>query len=962
MPDEKTLYRSWDRDNRAFLEVLNPLWWRETLESGPPPRNDVEYERNRAMERLATLLDRITLAQRGELDESVLLEDLGDVDAWAAEAQAELRQSPSASPEAGKFLADLREMLRATAQLIHEKKGVGLLLADLARELYLAGSEASKELSASMQEQQRPSYFSRWGTRGAGGRGFRNRERARSASERALSVFRTLWGSSAGREVASNVAALLRMLLYQAGDYAETAVKTGSMPSLMGGGAGAGAAATGGAGGLTMGAAPQQLHQQQQQQQWQQPAQPAFTKQKSGLVLGGSRAAPSPAPQHQPQYFQPHFQQPQQFQQQQMGMGGGISIPIGGVPQSHMQQQQPPQMQQQMQMPGQRGQEAQARVDRLVELSRSILSSASKDPELQGALNELLSLFWEYEGQVQTGLKSAGASRAAQNHRQRAAELADRLLRELTGGHSLQRLSPQMQQFAQIVRNDPNLNQFYQNLRAFINANMQQPDAIPAEAFRQQFWALYQQGQQAFQSVQQQAQPLLQDVSKVYSDMIQTLKNDRAVMRYMEAWQKMGSTFFYRTPSGYPTLNTQALMNVVHSLLPMIANTLKFVALPPLLYEDPSTKLLLDELVIFTPALPPDTLQAHLESFFSFDFERLSYAREHGVLTVYLRNIKVIAPNFRFGIRRKTGLAFVESGHADMFTTGRGVNIALSFQHRNEFPYLSEPKAKCEIDSLDVRLGSDIKHTVVGPTIVSMFKGTLKSQLESAIEKALEGGTATLLTRVNRALGLIAPSSYGLLAPPSREQQRQYGIALKESEEGGYGAAAAQYRPGKGAWWLAPSTGRTKDEEADAVRSAYLKGEDAFTAGPSRYAYTPPPSRGYEPERYERYEPYEQYGADRERGPGPRYGGYPPVAPEQEGKWGSRPAPKDEPQSRRWAKGAGWGWERDKETDRFPHGYQQEEPQPYGKYFEGTRRGAREWEQQRGPAGDYLEQARARYF
>jgi len=212
---EATLFQNIDLERRTLFEFLFPAWWPTSFkdERFLAPK---DLTKQRALQRTYGFLEKWRRVQSaGGLNSDEIVEDLNEIIEYLDVRARDIGREYTPSG-ARPILGDLRDVLRSSVRLLNEKKGVATSLQDLFTEAYWTTVEGVRTATTISPWQRNQDAALK--------------QKARTASQRIVSICRALVTSSEGQNLAGELSALLRLLFYEVGDRMEATVRASQTP------------------------------------------------------------------------------------------------------------------------------------------------------------------------------------------------------------------------------------------------------------------------------------------------------------------------------------------------------------------------------------------------------------------------------------------------------------------------------------------------------------------------------------------------------------------------------------------------------------------------------------------------------------------------------------------------------------------------------------------------------------
>jgi hypothetical protein len=189
------------------------------------------------------------------------------------------------------------------------------------------------------------------------------------------------------------------------------------------------------------------------------------------------------------------------------------------------------------------------------------------------------------------------------------------------------------------------------------------------------------------------------------------------------------------------------------------------IPLPTIHVEDDNVEYTLSGLVLSLKHLLPEKIGIESRGKAVFDLSEVTDPAVSGAghaLRITLQNINVYMPDAYLWFRRKTFPKIEDEGRAHIEIGGRGLDIVVILRTFLRSDNLfNVTKVDCNIHNLEFSL-SDTSHDFLYNTLIRMFSGTVKNDIEGSIENnikdSLEQVNMMLRTQVAKARELSAAS------------------------------------------------------------------------------------------------------------------------------------------------------------------------------------------------------------
>jgi len=745
---------------------------------------DWEIKKREALERLKLLQNFKSQLERGEMpDQDTLIAAIN-------RAEVGLDQLKAQSISEGREVLDSTQaLLDALKALIREKQGLALTGLQFAKESALAVQEAmeglkqlavsSKEplqgdLQAAAQQQQRMLDEAR--------------EKVRSVAERVLAVLRALASSAEGRSLAAHVSKLLRLWV-----------------DIVGRGVEAGATAIG-----------QRLQQEATAEATEGAEAVEAEEEEEGEAEGEAEAEEAhPSMEGLPEAEKRKLKRKAKRQRQkarhQADKDKEQQAPQ--QPKAAPQQRQPGQGEVSLseQLAG-KAEEAQAKAERVAreatqavdkattkqreeagreaetvqELSRRILRTAVSDPQLKSAVRDLLFIIKDYARRIGETLEQ-GAERAesvltaeaqkpavqekkeeALSHAEKAAQLATKMVEQLTPAAYLQPVKDDAHRVFEMVRGDERVSSYMKSLSAVVEEVLARPDLLDSAEFNKRIDELLSEGREVLGGKGAALRVELEKLGQSVERVAEALSNDEHLRDLQASINRLSSALLQADAQGRMTLNPTAVAEIKRVFAPLIADALRMMPLPTLVHQDPNYFIQLSDLVIFAPAIPIDDIHVHMESDMILDLSEMQAKRAHSHIDITIHNLDLMAKNAKFHLHRYSFPRLTDTGHVDVMA--RNVMLRLVLRQQENAPFINKVSAIVDVEDFGVKIHDDADHQVLLQFITGWYKRSIGSALAEGLAKALENLGATFADAINKVLEVLTAKG-PLFSVESQPQQ-----------------------------------------------------------------------------------------------------------------------------------------------------------------------------------------------
>jgi len=398
----------------------------------------------------------------------------------------------------------------------------------------------------------------------------------------------------------------------------------------------------------------------------------------------------------------------------------------------------------------------------------------AQQPTYREALNRLFSLFdmWRRtsrEAAVPGGNKT-------ETHARRVAQETEDLVACFAGKESLEKWKSSLWNLYDLFDKNPQWNQYLTDLKNFI-LSTQSEEQVRSEEFKKKSKELVHRGKDLAKELKDRTEvDYFLDSSE---ELMDNIKNDEYVKLLSEQAGIISADLSYTNTEGKTVVDTDMLSKLQSVLLPVLAETLKYIPMPRIESRDSNREFWLDNIILCGYDVIPENIHFHLESDSDLSLKDLEAKNSQTHLVVTLDKFRTELKNMNFYYKKKTFPELTDSGVVSFKIGGAGARLKMVFtveQHTGDkLPHLTEGYADFHIRQLDINFDkSTLTHDVLLPAMTNMWKLQIQTQIERAVEKSLTNVVQKLSEQLTNTLGQVNRPFLGGL-----EEARK---AVKKSE------------------------------------------------------------------------------------------------------------------------------------------------------------------------------------
>jgi len=225
-------------------------------------------------------------------------------------------------------------------------------------------------------------------------------------------------------------------------------------------------------------------------------------------------------------------------------------------------------------------------------------------------------------------------------------------------------------------------------------------------------------------------------------DMIDNITNDEFLqtLRYYAGVIRTDISFI--DSQGQVQVDTDLLSRLQSSLVPVLADTLKYIPVPKIHKIDSEKEFWLDNVILCSYDIIPQDISIHLESDTAFSFRDIEVEGTHTQLIIQLDKLLTELKDMNFYYHKKTFPEFTDQGKVTFRIKGNGAKLTFTYSlHQapeDTVPSISEGHAGFNISDMDIEFDkSTLKHPHMVPMLSKLWKMQIRREIEREVEISL---------------------------------------------------------------------------------------------------------------------------------------------------------------------------------------------------------------------------------
>jgi uncharacterized protein (UPF0305 family) len=378
-----------------------------------------------------------------------------------------------------------------------------------------------------------------------------------------------------------------------------------------------------------------------------------------------------------------------------------------------------------------------------------VLAVLAREPTFRQGINRLFTLFDMFRVTSKQALP-------VEAHARRLQMEAKELVACFAGRETLDQFEENLKKLIDLFDKNPEWKQFLQELRELILSTKSEEE-VKSEEFKQRSKDLANRGRSLIQELKDRDE--LDDFLRSSNDLIENIKNDEYVKILREQAGIVSADLSYVDTQGKIQIDTDMLSKLQNVLLPVLAETLKYIPLPRIESYDRNRDFWLDNVTLCGFDIIPENIHFGLESDTSLSLKDLESKGSHTRLLIRLDKFRTELKNMKFYYKKKTFPELMDSGIVTLRIGGEGARLNLVFtidQQLGEVARLTDGYADFHIRQMDIEFDkSTLTHDVLVPMLTTMFKLQIQTHIEKLVENALSPVVQKLSDQLTQTLGAV---------------------------------------------------------------------------------------------------------------------------------------------------------------------------------------------------------------
>jgi len=223
-------------------------------------------------------------------------------------------------------------------------------------------------------------------------------------------------------------------------------------------------------------------------------------------------------------------------------------------------------------------------------------------------------------------------------------------------------------------------------------------------------------------------------------ELFDNIRNDEFVSVLRHNAGLVAEDLSYIDNEGRPQLDLEMIGKLRKVILPVLAESFKYIPIPRIERSDSKREYWVDNIVLCGYDVLPDNINFQIESNTQISIRDIETKQSHTRLVITLKNIRTELKDLEFYFKNKRVIDVSERGRVTIRLTGDGATLTMIFSLdqylEDKYPRVGEGEVHFDIHKLDIEFDkSSLKHDVIVPMATKMMKPKISSQIEKEVEK-----------------------------------------------------------------------------------------------------------------------------------------------------------------------------------------------------------------------------------
>jgi len=376
--------------------------------------------------------------------------------------------------------------------------------------------------------------------------------------------------------------------------------------------------------------------------------------------------------------------------------------------------------------------------DELVEKLTKLLRRIGSKQEYKEAVNHLFNIHDTISSWM-TSIANSQELNVIEYHQRNALNAAKRVLGRFTGEEELHLFQQNFWALWLDFNNDPEVQEYFVNLRSFFVDTLQNPEKFTEEDQRECASEFVDHGRYLFNKGEyKQRWNDLWSQGKVLLD---NMKNDAATTDFQTKLQRFSEDFAMRGGKPDIFVLSDSIGQLQYLMGPLLKKYLATIPVDIVEIQTKDMDFRMDGISFSGIDLLPSHMDFRMDNKLHLDFSQETKSVLRTRLVLLAENITPSFEHVKFQYRRKVFPKIDDYGAADLAFKGKGARIKLVWQIESMegmIPQVRLLKSRCTIDKIDIHIiGAETKHNWFDKIMAGMMEQKIKTWIANSIEQYL---------------------------------------------------------------------------------------------------------------------------------------------------------------------------------------------------------------------------------
>jgi hypothetical protein len=401
-----------------------------------------------------------------------------------------------------------------------------------------------------------------------------------------------------------------------------------------------------------------------------------------------------------------------------------------------------------------------------------VLVVLARQPSYREGINRVFSLLDIFR---KTSSHTVPGGAIAETHARRVQVETEELVACFAGRETIEKFKYHLRKLIDIFDSNPEFKQYLTELKDFILSSKSEEE-VQTEEFKQRSKNLANRGRELLEKFKDKNE--VDDFLKSSDELMKNIKNDEFVKLLRHQAGIISSDLSYIDNEGKVQVDTDMLSKLQSVLLPILAESLKYIPMPRIESSDSWRDFSLDNIVLCGYDIIPENIHLHLESDTDLSLKDIESKGSYTHLVIRLDKFRTELKDMKFYYKKKSFPELMDSGLVTFRIAGDGATLQMVFtveQNAGENPRLTEGYADFQIHNMEIEFDkSTLTHKLLVPMMTGWAKQNIQRQIEGLVVNSLTGVVEKLAANLTQTLSQVNRPFLGGL-----ESARQ---AMKASE------------------------------------------------------------------------------------------------------------------------------------------------------------------------------------